>query len=522
MDGGHITESTVAEDGGYSLTLPAVEAVQVAVFDEGTVRLTDQTVNPETATADLMLPPVSRLRISTFSNESMERVPVPARIQVRPVEEPMIGVPGEFGEESPANSRLHNLLEVDGTADVVVPPGRWEVIVSRGYEYELFSTEVEVSVGSGPIDVVADLVRSVPTPGMLCADFHIHTRRSNDSGDDARYKVAGALADGLEIPVRSDHEYVGDFQELIEEVSMQQWAYGMPSVELTTMQVYGHFGVIPAVAVDDVINAGSPVWQRYPTVDNPDQAVENILPPELFAQVRARPEAPAIIINHPRGATNYFGAAGFDSETGEVSRPEYWDTEFQAVEVFNDSGWLGNRDGTVNDWLTLLNTGRRVFAVGSSDSHNQRTSPVGYPRTCLELGTDSPMEATAEIVRDAMKEGHSTVSGGIYVYTRVGDVGPGRDAVGLGATATMNIQVYAASWVDVDSLELIVDGETIMTVPVPDAPAESTLRLDQDFEIAVSEAGSYALAAAYGDASLAPVHPGREAFGVANPIFLTR
>ena len=34
---------------------------------------------------------------------------------------------------------------------------------------------------------------------MLCADYHVHTHRSVDSGDDAALKVSGLVADGRDM-----------------------------------------------------------------------------------------------------------------------------------------------------------------------------------------------------------------------------------------------------------------------------------------------------------------------------------
>src|SRR5690606_1844778 len=139
--------------------------------------------------------------------------------------------------------------------------------------------------------------------------------------------------------------------------------------------------------------------------------LETLQPPEFLAEVRERPEAPAIIINHPRGGTEYFDYVGLDPITGLVDYPEYWDEDFTLVEVFNDSSWQENRDGTVQVWLALLSYGRRIFAVGSSASHGLSSSPVGYPRTCLALGTDDPRAVDNTMVRDATAAGNSYVSG---------------------------------------------------------------------------------------------------------------
>jgi hypothetical protein len=262
-----------------------------------------------------------------------------------------------------------------------------------------------------------------------------------------------------------------------------------------------------------------------PYHDDLTTPVETMNPVEVFDAVRARPEQPTIIINHPRGGTNYFGYAEFDNLTGLPGNPDVWDTEFTAVEVFNDSGWTSNRNGNVADWLALLDSGRRVFAVGSSDTHGIRSSPVGYPRTCMFLGTDDPAQLAPDAIRDAVATGRGTISGGIYVDATVGTAGPGQDAAGVGAMATVHVKVQAASWVDVESLEIVVDGATAATIAItPDDadPGDPTIRFERDLLVDVAASGSYVIIAVTGDDPLEPVHPGRIPFGVTNPIFLTR
>ena len=83
--------------------------------------------------------------------------------------------------------------------------------------------------------------------------------------------------------------------------------------------------------------------------------------------------------------------------------------------------------------FSLLNFGHRVWAVGSSDSHHLRTSPVGYPRTCMAFGHDDPSALTPDAVRDALRSGASTISGGLTM-TVAGPAGerPGETAAAPG------------------------------------------------------------------------------------------
>jgi hypothetical protein len=410
-----------------------------------------------------------------------------------------------------------------GDITLTAPPGRWEVIVSRGYEYELVRQTVDV-VANTTVRVDAAMERVVDTTNIQCGDFHVHTWRSNDSGDETNEKVAQAVSDGVEMPVRSDHEYVANFAREIADLGVEKFAIGFGSIELTSFEIWGHMGVFPMTPDPSAVNAGAPKWQTFPTADKPDTVFETLSPPEVFEAVRARDEAPVVIINHPRGSTNYFGYVGYDPATGLADSVSDWDTKFTLVEVFNDSSWKSNRNGTVNDWFGLLRSGRKVFAVGSSDSHGISSSPVGYPRTCIALGTDDPRQLTANQVRDQLAAGHATVSGGIYVSAKIGAAGPGDTTTGAGSTMNVDVTIQAPTWIDVDAIDVIVDGQTVDTIPILPADADPTnpaIRWKGQLPVQVLASGGFVVIAAYGEHALEPVHPGRIPFGVTNPIFVT-
>jgi hypothetical protein len=510
--GVYLTRGITGADGSYTLHVPTGTAVKLTASRNG-----DAVVNADVAadvgTADLALPALGFVHVVVTEPGG---APLPARVQILPRGQNLDRLPGHFGDGDLSGGRLHVAYPVSGDVTLPVPPGDWKVVVSRGYEYDLVERDITVGAGATVL-VEASPLRVVDTTGVLCGDFHIHTILSNDSADDGLVKLASAVADGLELPVRSDHEYVGDFREEIEELGVAKWANGFGSVELTSMEIWGHMGVFPLVPDATKVNRGTPLWQSFPTADDPGVEFKTLPPPTVFDQVRARPEAPVIIINHPRGPTNYFGYVGFDPATGGVDRVPAWDTKFTLVEVFNDSGWKSNRGGTVTDWFALLKARRKVFAVGSSDTHGISGSPVGYPRTCIRLGTDDPQAVTASQVRDQLAAGHTTISGGVYVDARLGDARPGDTAAGQPATVSFDVKVQAARWVDVDSIDVVVDGETVDTIAVGDR--DPVVRWDAPIEVQVGP-GSFVVFAAYGDRNLDPVHPGRAPFGVTNPIFI--
>ncbi len=522
--GAWITRSNLTgPDGAYTLHVPMDADVMLEPVRTSNGRAPQVAVAASVTTQDLTMPPSGFLHVSA-TDELGD--PIPARISVFAASGTSFAEPPSmYGEEDVPDGRVAVAYAIDGQATVRVPVGTFRVVASRGYEWELGEDVLTVTAHGETASATLALEHSVDTTGVMCGDFHIHTRRSADSGDDATLKLRSAIADGLEIPVRSDHEYVADFQSIIEALGMQHYAHGIGSIEMTSMELWGHMGVFPLVEDPLSINMGAPAWQEYPTPEHPEIALRTMGPHEVFEQVRVRPEHPAIIINHPRGSTNYFGYVGYDPITGTARRTADWDLDFDLVEVFNDSAWRANRDGTVGDWLSLLDHGRRVFAVGSSDSHGITGSPVGYPRTCVSLGSDDPIDVDPIVVRDELSAGHATISGGIYVTTRVGEAASGETAAGVGTRTSVHVHVEAASWVDVDAIDVVVDGTTVQTIdilPTDRDPAHPATRFDHDVDVDVAATGSYVVVAVYGDATLEPVHRGRIPFGVANPIFLMR
>jgi hypothetical protein len=316
---------------------------------------------------------------------------------------------------------------------------------------------------------------------------------------------------------------VADFSSEIAQLGVGAYAASIGSIELTSFEVWGHMGVVPLTPDPTQVNNGAPKWQTFPTADAPDTPFETLSPAKVFDTVRARPEQPVVIINHPHSGVNYFPYVGYDPATGTATDVADWDTKFTLVEVFNDSSWKDNRTGSVDDWFGMLKAGRKVFATGSSDTHRIVSSPVGYPRTCLALGTDDPRQITPTLVRDTLAAGHTTVSGGIYVTARLGTAGPGDTTTGAGSPQQVDVTIQAPTWIDVTGIEVIVDGETVDTIPVMpgDAdPLNPAIRWQGQVPVSVRASGGFVVIAAYGDHALDPVHPGRIPFGVTNPIFV--
>ncbi|MBN8612773.1 MAG: CehA/McbA family metallohydrolase [Deltaproteobacteria bacterium] len=501
------SRTTTQADGTYAMEVPMSD-VSVTSWRRGSALSAATAIPMASSSGDIELPDVGYLDLDV----SVDETPLPARVQVIPVSGDILAPPASHGEHEVTGGRMHVAFTPDGHVTLPVAPGDYDVIVSHGYEYTLHQERVTVTAGE-TVSRGVSLVHSVDTTGWLCADYHIHTTRSPDADDDADAKILGLVADGLEIPVRSEHEYADDFAPTIARLGLTAWAHGIAGEEMTTW-VWGHFGVFPMV-VDPTRRNG-----------NIPNVYDGALPPDAFAEIRARADNPLLIINHPRSSGpgfGYFNVADYDRVTGMVGRADHWDEEFSVVEVFNESSFESNRDETVADWFSFLNRSRRVFAVGSSDSHHIYGAPVGYPRTCLDLGTDDVTAITPEMVRDATEAGRSYVSGGVYLEVSANGAaaGPGDTVTGAGAMGSVHVRVQAADWIDVDQLELIVDGESIAMMPITTG-ADPVIRFEGDLDVPVAAAGSWAIVHVRATSDMQLLHPGREPFAVSNPIFFER
>jgi hypothetical protein len=69
----------------------------------------------------------------------------------------------------------------DGQLDVRVKPGTYDLVVTRGPEYEITTKSIELKAGSFTAEQVS-LVRAFDTPGWVGGDFHLHAAPSTDSG----------------------------------------------------------------------------------------------------------------------------------------------------------------------------------------------------------------------------------------------------------------------------------------------------------------------------------------------------
>ncbi|MEE2645226.1 MAG: CehA/McbA family metallohydrolase [Myxococcota bacterium] len=448
----------------------------------------------------------------------------------------------------------------DGLIEVEVPPGEWEVYLSRGTEYSLYRARVKVEAGRRAF-LQGVLRREVETKGYLSADFHLHAAPSLDSDLPLRRRVRSAAGEGLEFLVATDHNFITDYQPSIEREGLSDWLSSMIGLELTTLEA-GHFNTFPLRREVGEITKGAFEW----SLRSPD---------ELFAEARqmssVEPAETIIQVNHPRDMIlGYFDQYELDALTGELRPPaeevgldgvlsqlliprgpsfsrdgvSQFSFDFNALEVLNhglfheefharlpsklgDAKIYDDEDeplsgeevaalpvgeilceggevafpGVIDDWFNFLNIGYRITGTANSDSHHRED--IGFPRTYLRVGHDEPSQSSAEEIAAATRAHRATMSRGPFLELFVNGTPIGEELrLEERGEVEVRVHVQAPSWISVQRGRLILNGEVIERFPV-DFGTSQTMR-ELRFTVPI-ERDSWIVADVRGDRSMFPV-----------------
>ncbi len=439
----------------------------------------------------------------------------------------------------------------------LVRPGEYRAVCSRGMEYELYEQDIVVQPRQ-QVHIDGMLKRAFSTLGWASGDYHLHSRNSLDSFMAVEDRVSHVAAEGVDIAVSTDHNFVTDYEPTIARLGIQDWLQSMVGLEMTTLEV-GHFNGYPLRYNPGPITKGAFEWSGRP-------------PAEIFADMRALgslgPDDMIIQVNHPRDTIlGYFNDYNVNPDTGEPQDgdsllltpegPEFgkekFDESYDVIEVFNgkrfdllhtyrvpevlpepplpdnippagtvlrDSEGQVAFPGAMEDWFVLMNRGVFKTATGASDTHGDEDEP-GIPRTYVPVSDDRPGAIEELEVVQAMKRGRAMVTNGPFMLLNVrgqgcfdprnvdqalpresceiGDLVAARDG-----KVEVTVQTRTAPWVQIDTLDLIVNGEVVSSV---NGDRETLSQVTQELEL---QRDGWLIARVTGTDSMFPVIVPRE------------
>jgi hypothetical protein len=455
-----------------------------------------------------------RMAVNDGQTSVVVQLPAPSAIAVQtggPAKVTLLGLDGtatpDLGPRHLARGAGNVAVTHTGPLRLPAPPGRYRVIASRGIEWTIAESEVELKPGA---EVAVELkpVHVVDTTGYVSGDFHQHAIPSGDSAVSLVDRVISNVAEGVEIITSTDHNQVTDYGPVIAELGLTSALAAVIGVEATSETV-GHFNAYPIPLQPEAPRNGAP--------ETDGRSARQIL-----QSLRGLGDDVVVQINHPRAAgIGYFATAGLDVRA--LTAPANMSMDFDAVEVLNGKR-VAEVEVLLADWFWLLARGRAVTAVGNSDSHGIVDGEVGFARTYLGLGHDDPSAVTGAAVVDALKRRRDVIaSNGPFVRVQHrGQSAIGRRiAAGYARSLLITVEVQAAPWVDVTSVDIYRNG-TRYGEPIAVPRTDKVTRVQRSLSLPVGDEGSWYVFVARGERPLDPVAPGATPIAVTNPVWLTK
>jgi hypothetical protein len=428
-----------------------------------------------------------------------------------------------FGPDYRASGAGPLMDSLRGEVVTPLPAGRYRVAATKGIEWSIDATNVNIEPGRQTAIELAPR-HVVPTPGIVSADLHVHARPSFDTPVSPEDRVLSLAAAGIDFAVPTEHNIVGDYAPMIAALDLGREIASVPGVEVTTFTPrFGHFGVFP-----------------YKGFVPPYKGTN---PTALFQAARRGDPTRILQVNHPRlpSAIGYFNVFHYEPQQGKEPPPGMR-MDFDTLEVFNgyDLAKADRVASVMRDWFALLNLGYRFVATGDSDSHRIQYQWAGYPRTLIAAGEAAsgekgPLDPAAIVA--ALKKGHAIVTNGPVLSLDVAGGHAGDEVITKEDPVHVHVVVRAAPWVDVTSLEIVVGGQTVQTLPVPSRPTKigsepgtleeasaRTVRLDKELAVPLGAANAWVVAVAHGTRKLDDVLPFMPTVPLAftNPVWVTR
>jgi hypothetical protein len=388
-------------------------------------------------------------------------------------------------------------------AAIELPAGAtYRVFASHGPEWSIASVVITPTAGeTGTISL--EIAHVVDTTGYLACEFHQHAVGSPDSPVPFKQRLASLLVEGIEFFASTDHDYLSDYDPLIDSLGLRGQIDGVVGIESTPF-AYGHFIAFPLdVDVNDP-SRGAVDWAG-------GMNGFAMLPSELWAGLRER-GAKVVQVNHPRASSGFTGFQAFFDVAGlkfdftehtfigaaeQQPVPADWLRLPDATKIFNDAFdtlevWnsLTTRDTdgdgvpesygldlVLRDWMNFLSFGDLLTPMGNSDTHTREKDPAGLPRTLIRVSDDSAaglmLGAEDDVYATILGDGKPKdviVSNGPMLRVEVG----GQPAIGStvtpagDGTVSFTVSAESAEWIEFDTIEVFAN--STFDDPVGDEP----------------------------------------------------
>jgi len=451
--------------------------------------------------------------------------PTPCKVQFRGR-----GVPDpDFGPDSDDTTVKNLVYSADGRFRAELAPGAYEIVVSRGPEYDAITTALTVAQAvETPLE--ARLVRVVDTTGWISSDFHSHSTPSGDNTSSQLGRVQNLLAEHVEFGPCTEHNRISSYAAHLERLRAAHLMATCSGMELTgSLLPVNHQNAFPLVERPGEQDGGGP------TVNNDDPAaqVERLALWDDAADKVVQMNHPNLVQVLGDRDTDGKADAGFERMLGFMDVIEVHPLE----EIFTPPAAdfdPSRREHTVFRWLQMLNLGYRIPGVVNTDAH-YNFHGSGFLRNYLASPTDDPAKIrVADVIRTA-EAGRVVMTSGPFLEAVAtageasGPAGPGDTLGAADGRVTLAIRVQCPNWFDVDRVQVFVNGrpDPALNFTRRDQAAmfgRDVVRFDQKVPLALDR-DAHLVVTTVGEGSnvglvMGPDHAQRRPIAVTNPIFV--
>jgi hypothetical protein len=404
-------------------------------------------------------PAILRIGVSAAETATSEPLPCKVTFQAKPGTNPM-----NWGITGDITQGVRNVYYLPyGAGEIPVDPGRYQITISRGIEYDIVQRDITIEMGR-PEEVLVSLPKSLKTPaGMIAMDAGVMTTASAMAAVTPRDRIMMAACEGVPVIISGDIDAATDLQPEIERYGFQNHLKAFAGMRFLTAKDDFAANILVYPVTGDT--AGKLLeFQR--------QAAG--VPPDVFL-ADLRRQFPDIVIQidepvHPE--RGYLNAFEFDDNKEEFVDGVVPPPDFDAIQVMPGNKvamerMLSHRYYAIALARSQMPAGAaQLTPMGSSAGRLPFHEEVGYPRAYIYTSHDTIERLLPEDITRAVKGQHVTVTNGPLVlfwafnprtqrFDRMaGDVA---DYATTGLLTT-KLNILAAPWVAVNGFRITMNG----------------------------------------------------------------
>lgn len=435
-----------------------------------------------------------------------------------------------FGLDSQSGSVGNCVYSANGQFVRAIPPGTYDILISRGPEYDAVFERVKVQQG-GEQKITAVLKRVIDTTGWVSAELHSHSSPSGDNTSDQLGRVENLICEHIEFAPCTEHQRIESYDDQLAILNAAAFMATCNGMELTGSPLpINHQNAFPLKLNPFAQDGGGPRTSSNPVEqiarlamwdDNADKVVQS-----------NHPNLKQMLFDRDLDGTDDNGFAEMLNymDIIEVHPPE---------DIFLTDAQIAAMDNPgrtrMKAWMKLIASGQRIPGVVNTDAHYNHNGS-GWLRNWLRCSTDAPQGIKTSEMIERLEKGEIIMSTGPFMNVtfqhddleQPANIG---DSVNVRSDqGSLRVKVQCANWLDVNRVEVFVNGKIVPELSRtrashPESFRDGVVKFNQELPVKLPP-NSFIIVGAIGEKLelgrvMGETYGRRPPVVVSNPIYVT-